>query len=65
METAFLKFFDDFMGSVREPLIVLDSNLLVVKANKAFYTTFHVESAHTEGTLIYNLGNQQWNIPQL
>lgn len=65
METAFLKFFDDFMGSVREPLIVLDSNLQVVKANKAFYTKFHVDPAHTEGTLIYNLGNHQWDIPQL
>ena len=45
--------------------MVLDSDLIVVKANDAFYSTFEVSSEHTEGVLIYELGNRQWDIPRL
>jgi len=46
-------------------LVVLDSDLIIVKANHSFYSTFEVSPEHTEGVLIYELGNQQWNIPKL
>ena len=62
---TFIKVFDDILGSVRESLLVLDSDLKVVKANTAFYQTFNVKPHETEGVLIYDLGNRQWNIPQL
>jgi formate hydrogenlyase transcriptional activator len=65
MERAFMDFFNSVLGSVREPLMVLDSDLKVVKANHAFYRTFSVKPDETEGTLIYDLGNRQWNIPKL
>ena len=45
--------------------MVLDSDLNVVKANDAFYSTFEVSPEHTEGVLIYELGNRQWDIPRL
>ena len=51
--------------AVREPLIVLDSDLRVISANQSFYDTFHVDSHETEMNFIYNLGNGQWNIPAL
>jgi len=51
--------------TVREPLIVLDSNLRVVATNAAFYETFKVSKAETEGRFIYSLGDGQWNIPAL
>ena len=51
--------------TVREPLIVLDSGLKVISANKSFYRTFGVSSAETEGKVIYDLGNGQWDIPKL
>ncbi|BAZ30347.1 signal transduction histidine hinase [Cylindrospermum sp. NIES-4074] len=51
--------------TVPEPLIVLDSGLRVVTANQAFYQTFQVSSAETEQHLIFELGNSQWNNPQL
>ncbi|WP_373540487.1 chemotaxis protein CheB [Chamaesiphon sp.] len=51
--------------TVREPLIVLDGNLRVVTANRSFYDTFEATSADTEQQLIFDLGNGQWNIPQL
>jgi transcriptional regulator with GAF, ATPase, and Fis domain len=62
---AFIEIFDDIFGSVREPLVVLDSDLKVVKANHSFYRTFKVEPEGTEGCLIYDLGNRQWDIPKL
>ncbi|HEY9697568.1 MAG TPA: chemotaxis protein CheB [Trichocoleus sp.] len=51
--------------TVREPLLVLDSDLRVVTANSAFYQTFQVAQPQTEECLIFELGNGQWDIPQL
>lgn len=51
--------------TIREPLLVLDEHLKVITANKAFYETFKVKEEETEGELLYNLGNKQWNTPQL
>jgi two-component system, chemotaxis family, CheB/CheR fusion protein len=47
------------------PLVVLDADLQVQRANDAFYNTFKVSPDVTEGRLIYDLGNRQWDIPQL
>ncbi|MFZ5571755.1 MAG: sigma-54 interaction domain-containing protein [Thermodesulfobacteriota bacterium] len=65
MPKVFLHIFDTILGSVREPLVVLDSDLKVVRANDAFYQTFHVKPEKTEGKIIYDLGNRQWDIPKL
>jgi formate hydrogenlyase transcriptional activator len=65
MLQAFMEIFDNILSSVREPLVVLDSDLKVVKANLSFYQTFKVKPEATEGVLIYDLGNGQWNIPKL
>ncbi len=65
MQKAFLNIFQNILGSIREPLVVLDSNLKVIDANPSFYKTFCVIPQETEGTLIYDLGNGQWNIPKL
>ena len=56
---------ENIIKTVREPLIVLNSELKAVSANPAFYQTFHVAPKETEGSLIYDLGNRQWNIPRL
>ena len=50
---------------MREPLLILDSSLRVHSANSAFYQTFHVSKDETENRLIYELGNGQWDIPDL
>ena len=62
---AFIEIFDNVLGSVRGPLVVLDADLKVVKANHSFYQTFNVKPEKTEGILIYDLGNRQWDIPKL
>jgi two-component system CheB/CheR fusion protein len=51
--------------TVREPLLVLDPDLRVKSANASFYGAFGVKSEGTEGRLIYDLGDRQWDIPQL
>src|SRR5688500_12421569 len=55
----------NIVDTVREPLLILDTTLRVRSANRAFYQTFHVSSDETENRLIYELGNGQWDIPDL
>jgi PAS domain S-box-containing protein len=55
----------NIVDTVREPLLILDTTLRVRFANRAFYQTFHVSSEETENRLIYELGNGQWDIPDL
>ena len=65
MEKSFLEIHSSILGSIREPLILLDPGLKVVTANPSFYRTFNVKPDETEGALIYDLGNRQWDIPKL
>jgi two-component system CheB/CheR fusion protein len=51
--------------TVREPLIILSGKLKVRTANQAFYNNFNVEKEETEDCFLYDLGNGQWNIPDL
>ena len=55
----------NIVDTVREPLLILDATLRVRSANRAFYQTFQVSASETEGRLIYELGNGQWDIPDL
>src|SRR5580704_10552975 len=55
----------NIVDTVREPLLILDTTLRVQSANRAFYQAFQVSPAETEGRLIYELGNGQWDIPDL
>jgi len=49
----------------RESFLILDSNLRIISANSTFYEVFKVLSEQTESKLLYDLGNGQWNIPEL
>ncbi len=60
-----LEFFANTFDTVREPLLLLDLDLRVVMANRSFYEVFKVTPQETEGQLIFNLGNGQWDIPAL
>ena len=53
------------VDTIREPLLVLDQNLRVVSANRAFYRTFKVDSQDIHGRPVYGLGAGQWDIPEL
>src|SRR4051794_17789745 len=60
-----LVFYKEITETVREPFIILDNNLNVVSANTAFYRKFKVNKRDTEGKRIYDLGDSQWDSPEL
>jgi len=58
-------FAEAIVETVREPLLVLDQDLHVMMANESFLRTFRASKAETEGHLLYELGNGQWDIAEL
>jgi two-component system CheB/CheR fusion protein len=56
---------EGMIETVREPLVVLDSDLRVQRATQAFYDMFLVSREETQGRFLYDLGNGQWNQPRL
>jgi two-component system CheB/CheR fusion protein len=60
-----LKFAEDIINTVREPLVVLTEDFRVVSANRTFYDTFQESPQKTDGERIYDLGDKQWDIPGL
>jgi chemotaxis methyl-accepting protein methylase len=58
-------FAESIVDTVREPLLVLTSDLKVRSANDSFYRDFQVTPEETENRLVYELGNRQWDIPAL
>jgi chemotaxis protein methyltransferase CheR len=53
------------VDAIREPLLVLDPHLRVIAASRSFYQTFAAIPRKTEGQLLFELGEGQWNIPGL
>jgi hypothetical protein len=48
------------VDTVREPVMVLDKGLRVIAASRSFYSSFKVTPEHTQGRLLYTLGDGQW-----
>jgi len=53
------------VDTIREPLLVIDKDLRVLAASRSFYSTFQVVPSVTQGQLLYELGDGQWDIPAL
>lgn len=51
--------------TIKEPLVLLNANLRIRKANKAFYNTFKMLPQHVEGHFLYEIDNSRWNVPEL
>jgi PAS domain S-box-containing protein len=62
---AIVSYTQSIVDTVREPLLVLDSDLRIILASRAFYHMFQVEPDETLGRFIYDLGNGEWNLPAL
>ena len=43
----------------------MDQDIRVVSANRSFYRIFGVKPEDTQGKVLYELGNRQWDIPSL
>jgi len=56
---------ESIVDTVREPLLVLDEDVRMCSANQSFYATFQVSKEETEGRSLYELGNHDWDTPQL
>jgi PAS domain S-box-containing protein len=64
-KTSGSDFAEAVLETMREPLVILNENLEVVQANRAFYEKFGVAPRETEERHIYELADGQWNIPKL
>lgn len=58
-------YLQNIIDTVREPLVVLDSNLRVISVGRSFYDLFQINPEETLGQQIYDLGDRQWDIPAL
>ncbi len=59
------EYFQSIVNTIREPIMILDRDLRIVFASRSFYRLFGTTSQETEGRLLYDLGNGEWNIPKL
>ena len=60
-----LSYAEAIINTLFQPVIVLDSELKVVSANRAFYDFFKVSHKETENKVLYEVDDLSWNIPEL
>lgn len=60
-----LHYMETLVDVAHEAFLIIDSGFRVLSANQIFYETFMVEPAQTVNQILYDLGNGQWNIPEL
>lgn len=53
------------VDTTKESFLLLDKECRVIAGNESFYRMFQVEPEETEGKVVYELGNGEWNIPAL
>lgn len=53
------------ISTIHDSMIILDKDIRIKTANKSFYRQFHLNEEETEGMLLYDIGERQWNIPKL
>ncbi len=51
--------------TMHESLLMLTVDLKVRTANKGFYQTFKMSQATTEGQYLFEMGDNEWDIPEL
>ena len=55
----------DLVETIREGILVLEPDLTIRFANRSFCHMFAVAPEHTVGRKLYEIGNGQWDIPEL
>lgn len=56
---------EGIVSTIRDPLIILDKDLRVKRATGGFYDKFKLTEKETEGSYIYEVGGNQWDLPLL
>ncbi len=59
------KYANAIIQTMHDPLIVMGPDLKVSQVNSAFFKTFQTKPEETIGKSVFDLGNGQWNIPEL
>jgi len=59
------EFAEQIIYTVRQPLLVLDSNQRVIQANNSFFAMLRLAPGEAEGKFLYQLGGNEWDIPEL
>jgi len=57
--------YQSILDTLRHPVLVLDNKQAVEFANMAFYRFFDTRPEDTEGYKLSDLGNGQWDIPEI
>jgi len=65
MEKNTKLFAEGIVDTVRESLLVLDKDMVVILANCSFYRTFKTSKEETENKSIFEINNRSWDIPAL
>ena len=56
---------EETLQMVPDPMLLLNGDLQVSKANEAFYRRFKTSAEATEQKSVFNLGSGQWSVPAL
>ncbi len=56
---------ENIVNAIRDPLIILNDDLIVISANESYYRTFHSTKEETEGHRLIELGNIHLDVSQL
>ncbi|HEY0246578.1 MAG TPA: CheR family methyltransferase [Mucilaginibacter sp.] len=56
---------EGIVSTIRDPLIILDKDLRIKRASSGFCQKFKINENEIEGRYIYDINDQQWNIPKL
>jgi two-component system CheB/CheR fusion protein len=56
---------EGIVNTIRDPLLILDSDLKIKRATNGFYHKFKTSEKDTEGHYLYELSHGQWDIPKL
>jgi two-component system CheB/CheR fusion protein len=59
------RYAQSIVDTVQESLLVLDSDLRVISANRSFYRTFGTSANATEGESLFDLQEGGWDFPEL
>lgn len=59
------EYLTSIVETIRESLLVMDRDYTILSANNHFLNTFKVSLNETKGKVLYDLGNGQWDIPEL
>ncbi len=60
-----IEYAESIVNAVKHPLLVLFANQRIHSANRSFYQVFQTSPEETEGKLLYDLGNRQWDNPRI